>query len=106
MTFERDRVQELFLHAIEAHAARLAGRGDFALALTAIYAVLSIDSLRESAARTLIEIHLAEGNRAQAARCYLDFRQRLLTGIGMEPSAELRELVAALFVRRGVEQDW
>lgn len=102
VTFERDRVHELFLHALEAHAAHLAERRQFALALTAIYAVLSTDSLRESAARALIEIHLAEGNRAQAARCYLDFRQRLLTGIGMEPSEDLRELVAALLVRRSV----
>lgn len=98
---ERQRLQELFLHALEAHARDLADRGQFAMALTAIYAVLRVDPLRESAARALISTHLAEGNRAQAARSYLEFRQQLLAGLGMEPSAELRSMVDGLLPSSG-----
>jgi DNA-binding SARP family transcriptional activator len=93
---ERDRLQDLFLHALEAHAGRLSASGDYATALAAIHAALSVDPLRESAASTLLAIHLAEGNRARAARCYLEFRQRLLTMLAIEPSDEMRAMVATI----------
>jgi len=93
---ERNRLQDLFLHALEAHAARLTATGDYAAALNAIHAALAAEPLRESAACTLIAVHLAEGNRARAARCYLEFRERLLAVLGIEPSPEMRALVAAL----------
>ena len=51
-------------------------------------------SLRETAAATLITIHLAEGNRPQAVRTYRDFRTRLRAIIDVEPADELRALVA------------
>ncbi|GMU39417.1 MAG: hypothetical protein AMXMBFR23_02830 [Chloroflexota bacterium] len=98
---ERQRVQELFLHALEASALRLAGDGHVALALHAAYAVLGTDSLRESAARTVIELHLREGNRAQAARIFLDFRERLRLALNVAPSAELYALVEGVVRSRG-----
>lgn len=96
---ERERLQDLFLHALEAHASRLAADGDFAFALAAIHAALGVDPVRESAASTLVEIHLAEGNVARAARSYLTFRERLRAVIGAEPSAEFQALVAPLITR-------
>jgi DNA-binding SARP family transcriptional activator len=100
VVFERGRLQELCLHALEAHAARLADDRRYAHAIAAAYTALRADPLRESAARTLIEVHLAEGNRAQAAHCYMEFRQRLTTALGMEPSEEMRRLIAPLIRRR------
>ena len=94
--FERERLRDLCLHAIEAHAARLAGARRFSQAVLAICEALRADPLRESAARTLIEIHLAEGNQAQAVRCYLDFRQRLRSALSIEPSEEMRSLLRPL----------
>ncbi|MGE3856294.1 MAG: BTAD domain-containing putative transcriptional regulator [Dehalococcoidia bacterium] len=93
---ERDRLQDLFLHALEAHAERLTAGGEYAAALDAIHAAIAAEPLRESAACTLLAIHLAEGNRARAARCYLEFRDRLRTVLGIEPSAEMRAMVASL----------
>lgn len=93
---ERLRLQELLLYAHEAQAARLLRRGEFALAVAAVYEVLRVDPLRESAAQLLVSAHLAEGNRAQAARCYLEFRGRLHAALGIEPSGDLRKLVAGL----------
>jgi DNA-binding SARP family transcriptional activator len=93
---ERNRLQDLCLHALEAHAGRLTATGEYAAALDAIHAALAAEPLRESAACTLIAVHLAEGNRARAARCYLEFRERLLAMLGIEPSPEMRALVASL----------
>lgn len=94
LRLERDRLRDLFLHAIEAHAARLSAAGDYARALEAAHAVLGADPVRETAAATQISIHLAEGNRPQAVRVYRDFRARLRAIIGVEPADELRALIA------------
>lgn len=94
--YERDRLRELCLHALESHAGRLAQERRFARAISTAYVAIEMDPLRESAARTLTEIHLAEGNRAQAARCYLDYRRRLMSALRMEPSEEMRALMAPL----------
>lgn len=94
LRMERDRLRDLFLHAIEAHAMRLSAVGNYALALEAIHAGLAVDPVRETAAATLISIHLTEGNRPQAVRSYRDFRERLRAIIDVEPADELRALVA------------
>ncbi len=96
VAFERERLRDLCLHAIEAQATRLAGARRFAEAILAACEALRLDPLRESAARTLIEVHLAEGNQAQAARSYIDFRQRLRAALGIEPSEAMRALVTPL----------
>jgi len=93
LRLERDRLRDLFLHAIEAHAARLSAAGHYARALEAAHAALAADPVRETAAATLIAIHLAEGNRPQAVRTYRDFRLRLRAIIGVEPAEELTALV-------------
>lgn len=98
---ERQRIQELFLHALEASALQLASDGHFALGLHAAYSALGVDSLRESAARTVIELHLREGNRAQAVRIFLDFRERLRLALDVDPSAELYALVEGVVRSRG-----
>lgn len=96
--FERDRLREVSMHALEAQAAAFAEDRRFARAITTVYAAIRLDPLRESAVRTLVEIHLAEGNRAQAARCYLDFRERLRTALRIEPSEGIRKLIAPLVI--------
>jgi DNA-binding SARP family transcriptional activator len=95
---ERDRLRELCLHAIEAHATMLREANRFAQAMNTAYAAKRLDPHRESPMRLIIEIHLAEGNRAQAARCYVQFRKRLRTAMRMEPSEEMRALIAPLMV--------
>ena len=59
---ERERLGQLHLHMLEAQADRLAADDRFGLALDVALAALRIDPFRESAHRTVIRIHLAEGN--------------------------------------------
>jgi DNA-binding SARP family transcriptional activator len=101
VVLERDRLQQLCLCALERLADRQLDQRRFGPAIATIYAALRMDPLRESAARTLIEIHLAGGNRGSAVRCYLEFRKRSLAELGIEPSAEMQALVATLSNTRG-----
>lgn len=97
---ERDRLRELSLHTLEQSAAGLATQRRFVRAIQTLYEVLRIDSLRESAMRSLIEVHLAEGNQAQAVRCYLSFRQRLRAELGVSPSDSMTGLMSGLRIPR------
>jgi DNA-binding SARP family transcriptional activator len=93
---ERDRVHQLRLHALEALAERLAAAGRYGEAVEAAIAAVRVDLLRESAQRTLIRVHLAEGNRYEALRRYCLFRDRLQEYLGLSPSPQMEALVAGL----------
>jgi SARP family transcriptional regulator, regulator of embCAB operon len=56
-------------------------------------AILRIDPYREEAYRTLIQAHLARGDRASAARAYALCAERLVVELGVEPSGATRELL-------------
>jgi DNA-binding SARP family transcriptional activator len=93
---ERERLRQLSLHALEALAQRLLRAARPAAALEPALAALAMEPLRESAHRVLINIHLAEGNTAEAIRqfelCSTMFREQL----GLAPSPQLAGLVAGL----------
>ncbi|MFI9007545.1 BTAD domain-containing putative transcriptional regulator [Actinosynnema sp. NPDC053489] len=93
---ERDWWHQARLRALEALSARFRSTGDRHRAHQAALAAVQTDPLRESAHRTLVELHLADGNPAQAVRQYTSYRVRLRTELGMEPSAEIRRLVGPL----------
>lgn len=93
---ERDRVHQLRLHALEALAERLAAAGRYGEAVEAALAAVRVDPLRESAQRTLIRVHLAEGNGYEALRRYHVFRDRLHEQLGLSPSPQMEALVAGL----------
>lgn len=86
---EQERVQQMYVHGLETLSRRLTADGQYAYALQAARAACRMEPLRESAQRAVIEVHLAEGNRAQARRVYQDFRNLLLEEMGIEPSAQL-----------------
>lgn len=83
---DRERLRQLRLHLLEEEAQRQAREGHFGLALEAAFAALSVDPLRETAHRRIIEIHLAEGNVAEARRAYRTCRQVLIDDVGVVPS--------------------
>lgn len=87
--FERERLRQLRLHALDAMASRLAADGRYADALQAAIASVRLEPLRESAHRAIIAIHLAEGNVAEALRHYGLFRRFLAAELGIEPSSRL-----------------
>jgi DNA-binding SARP family transcriptional activator len=93
--FERERLRQLQVHALEALCGRLSRIGRHGEAIDAGQAAVAAEPLRESAQRTLIAAHLAEGNVNEARRQYEMFRALLLENLCIEPSADLRNLVQA-----------
>lgn len=93
---ERERLRQLRMHALEEVAARLAAAERFGDALQAAYAAVRAEPLRESAHRTVVRVHLAEGNAAEALRAYEQFRVVLAEELGVQPSERMTRLVAGL----------
>ncbi|MCZ2860666.1 AfsR/SARP family transcriptional regulator [Blastococcus sp. VKM Ac-2987] len=93
---ERERLRQLRMHALEEVAARLAAAGRYGDALQAAYAAVRAEPLRESAHRTVVRVHLAEGNAAEALRAYEQFRTVLAEELGVRPSEHMHRLVVGL----------
>jgi DNA-binding SARP family transcriptional activator len=93
--FERERLRQLRIHAIEALSRRFAMTGRFAEAVDAGLAAVAADSLRESAHRVLIEAYLGEGNVADARRQLDLYRTVLWDSLRLQPSADLDALLGA-----------
>ena len=96
---ERERHRQRRLHALErlCGVRRREGRFDEALAFG--LAAVRGEPLRESAHRRVIEVHLAEGNAAEALRQYEGYRRALRLGLGLPPSPAMRRLVGDLLGR-------
>jgi DNA-binding SARP family transcriptional activator len=96
---EQESFRQRRLHALERSARVLCGRGRFTDALTAGLGAVRSEPLRESAHRRVIEVHLAEGNHAEALRQYHSYRRLLVDELGLNPSPAMRGMVAALLGR-------
>jgi DNA-binding SARP family transcriptional activator len=92
----RESFRQLRMYAMEAHADRLGRQGRHAEAVQALYAVIRTEPLRESAHRTLVRLHVADGNVVEAVRAYESFRRLLGEDMGIPPSARMQALVAGL----------
>lgn len=90
---ERERIRQRMLHALEALSRTLARQGRWAEAVEAALAAVTAEPLRESAQRTLIEAHLAEGNWIEGRRAFDAYRDVLRRELGTEPSAHLAALI-------------
>ena len=93
VVFERERLRQLRLHALEALAERLAIQARYIDALKAAIESARIEPLRESANRVIIAIHLAENNVVEALRQYELFRSLLRAELGIEPSPQLTSML-------------
>ncbi|MET7479571.1 BTAD domain-containing putative transcriptional regulator [Streptomyces sp. NPDC005648] len=87
--FERERLRQLRLHALESLSAWHIRRGSYALALEAALTCVAIEPLRESAHHAVVSVHLAEHNVVEAMRHYEVFRRLLRDELGIEPSTHL-----------------
>jgi DNA-binding SARP family transcriptional activator len=94
--YERARLQQMRLVALEVIADRLTARGQTAPAMMAAMAAVAIEPLRESAHRAVIRIHLANGNYNDAIREYRGFAMRMIRELGVRPSAQIDALVRPL----------
>lgn len=90
---ERERMRQRILHALEALSRAMAAAGRFGEAVDAALTAVSVDPLRESAQRALLEAHLAESNISEARRDFLAYRELVRRELGVQPSAELAALV-------------
>ena len=81
------------MHALEMLADKLARAGRYSEAVQAAYAAVDTEPLRESAHRAVVQVHLAEGNTAEAVRAYEAFRDLLDRELNVAPSAKMDALL-------------
>lgn len=91
---ERERLRQLRLHALEALCRNLTDAGRFGEAVDVGMAAVAAEPLRESAHHALVRAHLREGNTAEAAREYVQYRDLVRAELGVEPSPGLTALIA------------
>jgi DNA-binding SARP family transcriptional activator len=96
---ERERLRQLRLHALEVLADKLACTGRYGEAVQAAYTAVRTEPLRESAQRTVVRVHLAEGNIVEAVRAYSAFRELLAHELGVAPTPQMEELVSHVHTR-------
>jgi DNA-binding SARP family transcriptional activator len=99
LVLEQESFRQKRLHALERGSAALCRAGRFDDALEAGLGAVQSEPLRESAHRRVIEVHLAEGNQAEALRQYDGYRRLLARELGLRPSENIRRLVAPLLGR-------
>jgi DNA-binding SARP family transcriptional activator len=90
---ERERFNQLRLHALEALCEALTAEGQFGPAIEAGQAAVAGEPLRESAHRCLMLVHLSEGNRSDAVHQYNLYRKLCLDELGCEPSDRMAALL-------------
>ena len=93
---ERERCRQLRLYALERVADKLAGQGRYGEAVQVACAAIREEPLRETAHRTLVRIHLADGNLAEAIRTYESFRELLAEELGVSPTAQMNSLICRI----------
>ena len=93
ITFERERLRQLRIHALESLCVKLSAAGRPGQAIDAGLAAVEAEPLRESAQRALVAAHLAEGNVSEARRQFHLYRRLLRDELGIEPSDQLRALL-------------
>ncbi|HEX7303998.1 AfsR/SARP family transcriptional regulator [Lentzea sp.] len=92
---ERRRWEQVRLHALEAVAQRLISAGAHLAALEAAFTAIAIDPVRETAHRTVVAAHLAQGNCGSALKHYQQYRALLHRELGVAPSSQMTRLVAS-----------
>jgi DNA-binding SARP family transcriptional activator len=93
---ECERFHQLRLHALEAMCERLTAARRYGEAVDAGLSAVCAEPLRESAHRSLIKAHIAEGNWAEARRQYELYRRILRDELGIEPTDGLSRLLPGI----------
>lgn len=96
LILERERWDQLRVYALESLAQQFQAKGQYLSALQAALAAMTVDPIRETAHRIVIEVHLAEGNVANALKRYYDYRAFLRRELNVAPSPQMTQLVRDL----------
>jgi DNA-binding SARP family transcriptional activator len=99
--FERERLRQVSLHALEALSRWHVRAGRHADAVEAAWRAISLEPLRDSAHGALIDAYLAEGNICEAVRTFRDYSALLRREVGVAPSPALSGRVTAAIEQRG-----
>ncbi len=89
LMLERERIHQIRIQALVALSHRLRGLGRFMPALDAAYTAIAAEPLHESAHAALVDVHLAEGNVAQACRHVDRYATLLWNEMRLRPSDAL-----------------
>ncbi len=90
---ERERLNQLRLHALELAATKLTKCHELDLALLLALEAVRTEPLRETANAALMSVYLAEGNVSDAVHQYDVFRDVLQRELALEPSPQLARLL-------------
>jgi DNA-binding SARP family transcriptional activator len=96
---DRERFRLLRLEALEHAASALIEQHHLGNALIAALASVQSEPLRESGRRLVVQVHVSEGNVAEALRSYREYRMLLWGELGIEPSPLMEQLIEPLAVR-------
>jgi DNA-binding SARP family transcriptional activator len=98
--YERERLQQIRLRALELAARRALRDGDPATALRAAREAVVIEPLDEQPHAVIIRAHLMDGNPSGALRAFHDFRRQLAAELGIGPSPGIVDLLRPLLERQ------
>lgn len=98
---ERERLQQLQVHALEVAAERLVQSRHLASALEIAQAATQVEPFRETAHCAVVKVLLQQANPAQAVRHYRRYESLLDRELGIRPSDHLRNLVRPVLTTRG-----
>jgi DNA-binding SARP family transcriptional activator len=93
VVFERERLHQLRLHALERLAELMLERGSLALALQVALEAVRGEPLRETSNAVLISVYLAEGNVSDALHQYDVYSTLLDRELGLPPSERIFSLL-------------
>ncbi|MGW1374425.1 bacterial transcriptional activator domain-containing protein [Streptomyces sp. NPDC002446] len=96
LVLERERWDQTRVYALESLAQQFQSAGHYLPALQAALAAMTVDPIRETAHRIVIEVHIAEGNLASAVKRYQDYRAFLHRELRVAPSRQMTQLVEDL----------
>lgn len=99
LLLERDRWNQVRVHALEALGERQLAVGDYGQAVEAALAAVSVEPLRESAHRLLVRVHAAEGNWGEALSQYHRYRRLLHRELRIAPTEQMEKLMTMLAPR-------
>jgi DNA-binding SARP family transcriptional activator len=95
LVFERERIRQLHIHALERLGRSFLEAGDPLSAVDVGTTVLAAEPLRETAHVLVVTAYLASGNRADARRCYDRYRDLLRRELDVEPALDWADVVVA-----------
>ena len=99
VVFERERLRQRLLHAVEALALAQARAGRYGDAIESAMVAIAADPMRESAHRVAVECHLAEHNVVEAYREQSAYVAIMDRELGISPSEDFMELLPSPIVQ-------